>query len=131
MERHFKRPYCCSCRAVLQITVNGKFARSAMSSSECIPSERLRIHSMAIFAAAAILVSPNRGVKATLSKLRFAFWHRIAVDRVVFDHIECLGDHTVRLGQMIGPYEIEIVRRGVILGNLRRTGCVAKVLPTS
>ena len=73
-----------------------------------------------------ILVSPDRGVESTLSKLRFAFWHRIAVDGVVFYHIKCLGDQAVGSRQMIGPYEIEIVCRGVILGNLAEPAALQK-----
>ena len=54
-----KSPLRCSSSAVFRITANGKLARSAISSSECIPSERLRIHSIAMLAAAAFLSPPT------------------------------------------------------------------------
>ena len=74
----------------------------------------------------AILVASDRGVKATFSKLWLTFRYRIAVDRIVLDHIQCLGDHAVRLSQMIGTYEIEIVRRSVILGNVAKLAALKK-----
>src|SRR6267142_1040825 len=65
-----------------------------------------------------VLVPPDHSIKSTPSQLRFAFWHCVAIHRVIFHYIECLGDQAVRQGQVIGRDEIEIVSRRVVLGNL-------------
>src|SRR5262249_33117435 len=53
-----------------------------------------------------LLTSSDLAIKSVLSKLWLAFWNRIAVDRVVFYHIERLDNQVIGPGQMTGPYEI-------------------------
>src|SRR5258708_23963849 len=71
-------------------------------------------------------VSADRAIKSVLSKLWLAFWRSIAVDHVVFYHIERLDDQAGRVGQMAGPYELKIVGRRVILGDLAKPAPLEK-----
>jgi hypothetical protein len=72
------------------------------------------------------LISSDRALKSILSKLWFAFWHRVVVARVVFYHVERLGNQAIGPGQMIGSYEIEIVCRGMMLGDLGEPATLKK-----
>ena len=73
-----------------------------------------------------ILVSSDRPIKSTFSKLRFTFWQRVDVDGVILEDIKSLGDEPIRLREMIWPNEIEIVRGRVILGNLSELTALEK-----
>src|SRR5580704_3167211 len=64
-----------------------------------------------------ILVASDCVIETALTELRFTLRHRIKKDRIIFNHIERQCYESVGLRQMVGSYEIEIIRRSVILGN--------------
>lgn len=64
-----------------------------------------------------ILVASDCVIETALTELRFTLRHRIKKDRIIFNHIERQCYELVGLRQIIGSYEIEIIRRSVILGN--------------
>src|SRR5436190_9241614 len=82
------------------------------------PVRKIEYPQCSLICGGSLPVTTDRAIKSILSKLWFAFWHSIAVDHVVFYHIERLDDQLKRLSQMLWPHEIEIVCRGVILGKL-------------
>src|SRR5262249_48958563 len=64
-----------------------------------------------------ILVSSDRPIQPTFSKLWFAFGLCVHVCDVSLQNINSIGNNSIGLGEMIWRNEIQIVRRCVILGN--------------
>src|SRR5262249_12637066 len=73
-----------------------------------------------------VLVSSDSIIEATLAELGLAFRYQVAVGGIIFDNIDRLCNHPVRLGQVLSRYEIEIVRRGVIFWNLPKLTTLEK-----
>ena len=88
--------------------------RSAISSSECSPSERFSTQRRALISAP-IGFPAGRAVEISLPELRFAIRIQIAIPPIVFQHIQDGGAHAKRFGQLQRLNEIEIVGRSVIL----------------
>src|SRR5262245_9884523 len=62
-----------------------------------------------------ILAPADCAVKATSPELRLALCDRISVCAVVFQNIYHVDDNAIRLSQMLGPDEFEVICRRMIL----------------
>jgi hypothetical protein len=109
-----KSSWSCGSCAVPRITANGKLARSAMSSS--IPSDRLRIHSTAMFPATASLSPrPFQKVRAVPAGVRvLALCCNTPYHFPRHRGSQQSGGKT---GQSDWALSIEIVSRRMVLGN--------------
>src|SRR5215813_9646631 len=63
-----------------------------------------------------ILAAAEAGIQASPAELRFAFRNRVQVGGILLEDVEYGGNDPPGLGQMLGPYEVEVVRGCVILG---------------